>query len=91
MVLSRCRETPAGSLRWLIKVDERIAPDIMILVRMDPANEQPTDYYLFPIMDLETPRLLLCESNGLYLDTYQFDSLEYFASLGSRQEIEVAE
>jgi hypothetical protein len=90
MVLSRCRQTPAGSLRWIIKVDEQLAPDITILVRMDEANEHPTDYYFLPIMDIETPRLLLCESNGLYLDAYQFDSLEYFASLGARQKIEVA-
>lgn len=27
MVLSRCRETPAGSLRWLIQIDQGLAPD----------------------------------------------------------------
>jgi DNA invertase Pin-like site-specific DNA recombinase len=27
MVLSRCRETPAGSLRWFVKMDRKIAPD----------------------------------------------------------------
>jgi DNA invertase Pin-like site-specific DNA recombinase len=90
MVLSRCRQTPAGSFRWLIQLDQRLAPDITILVRMDPANQQPADYYLLPIMDIEAPRLLLCESNGAYLDTYQFDSLDYFAALSSRRKIEVA-
>lgn len=87
MVLSRCRQTAAGSLRWLIKIDEQIAPDITILVRMDPANKEVTDYYLFPIMDIETPKLLLCEVNGAYLDTYQFDNLDYFASLAARDRI----
>jgi hypothetical protein len=90
MVLSRCRTTPAGSLRWLLKIDQQIAPDITILVRMDPANERPTDYYLLPIMDIETPRLLLCEVNGVYLDTYQFDSLDYFVQMAARENIEVA-
>jgi len=90
MVLSRCRETPAGSLRWFMKMDRRIAPDITILVRMDPVNEHPSDYYLLPIMDIETPRLLLCEANGAYLDTYQFDSLDYFAEMAARERIEVA-
>ena len=90
MVLSRCRQTQAGSLRWLIKINERIAPDITILVRMDASNENATDYYLLPIMDIETPRLIFCESNGAYLDTYQFDNLEYFAALSARQKIEVA-
>ncbi len=88
MVLSRCRQTPAGSLRWLITIDQKVAPDITILVRMDPANEQPADYYLLPIMDIETPRVLLCETNGAYLDTYQFDNLDYFATIAMRRKIE---
>jgi len=90
MVLSRCRETAAGSLRWLIQIDHGLAPDITILVRMDPTNSKPADYYLLPIMDIETPRLLFCESNGAYLDTYQFDSLDYLAELSRRHKIEVA-
>lgn len=90
MVLSRCRQTAAGSLRWLIQIDQRIAPDITILVRMDAANEHPADYYLLPIMDIETPRLLLCETNGVHLDTYQFDSLDYFATLAMRKKVEAA-
>jgi len=90
MVLSRCRQTPAGSLRWLITIDQKVAPDITILVRMDRANEQPADYYLLPIMDIESPRLLLCETNGAYLDTYQFDNLNYFAAIAMRRKIEGA-
>ena len=89
MVLSRCKPTPAGSLRWFIKINEQVAPDITILVRMDPANEQVTDYYLFPLMDLSEPKLLLCETNGIYLDTYQFDNLDYFTKLATRENIEV--
>ena len=87
MVLSRCRQTPAGSLRWLMQIDQAVAPDITILVRMDPSNEQPTDFYLLPFIDIDTPRLLLCESNGAYLDMYQFDTLDYFAQLAARATI----
>ncbi|MBS0207965.1 MAG: recombinase family protein [Planctomycetes bacterium] len=90
MVLSRCRQTPAGSLRWLIQVDQRLAPDITILVRMDPANKEPADFYLLPIMDIAAPKLLLCEANGIHLDTYQFDNLDYFAEMAARSKIEVA-
>lgn len=90
MVLSRCRPTSAGSLRWLIRIDEKLAPDITILVRMDPANENVTDYYLFPLMDFAEPKLLLCETNGAYLDTYQFDNLDFFTKLAAREKIEVA-
>jgi len=90
MVLSRCRQTPAGALRWLIQIDRHLAPDITILVRMDAANSQPADYYLLPIMDIEVPRLLLCETNGVHLDTYQFDTLDYFTAMAMRRKIEVA-
>ncbi|EMB13657.1 recombinase family protein [Rhodopirellula europaea] len=90
MMLSRCRQTEAGSLRWMINVEQKIAPDITILVRMDAANEHVVDYYLLPIMDIQAPRLLLCESNGVYLDTYQFDNLDYFAALSERKKFEVA-
>ncbi|WP_437225967.1 recombinase family protein [Planctomicrobium sp. SH661] len=88
MVLSRCRETPAGSLRWLIQINRRLAPDITILVRMDAANAQPADYYLLPIMDIDSPRLLLCETNGAHLDTYQFDNLDYLAGMARRTKLE---
>ncbi|TWT91641.1 Recombinase [Neorhodopirellula pilleata] len=90
MMLSRCRQTKSGSLRWMINVEQKVAPDITILVRMDAANEHVVDYYLLPIMDIQSPRLLLCETNGVYLDTYQFDSLDYFTSLSERTKIEVA-
>ena len=90
MVISRCRQTSTGSLRWVVRIDQHLAPDITILVRMDAANRAPADYYLLPIMDVETPRLLICETNGVHLDTYQFDTLDYFASLARRRKIEVA-
>jgi DNA invertase Pin-like site-specific DNA recombinase len=90
MVLSRCRQTPSGLLRWLVKIDHTLVPDITILVRMDAANQQPADFYLFPIMDIAMPKLLLCETNGALLDTYQFDTLDYFANMAKRGTIEVA-
>jgi hypothetical protein len=90
MVLSRCRQTQAGSLRWFITINQRFAPDITILVRMDAANERATDYYLLPIMDIDAPRLLFCETNGAYLDTFQFDNLDYFTALAARHKIEAA-
>ena len=90
LVLSRCRQTSAGSLRWSIRFNQRLVPDITILVRMDAANERPADYYLLPVMDIQMPQLLLCETNGAFLDTYQFDTLDYFTELTHRRRIEVA-
>ncbi|MDB5335985.1 MAG: pinR [Planctomycetaceae bacterium] len=90
LVLSRCRQTSSGSLRWRIDFEGSIAPDITILGRMDEANERAVDYYLLPVMDISSPKVLLCESNGAFLDTYQFDSLDFFTSLAARHRIEVA-
>lgn len=87
MVLSRCRQTPAGSLRWMIQLDRDLSPDITILVRMDAANQKPADFYLLPIMDIDAPKLLLCEANGVHLDTYQFENLDYFTTMAARRKI----
>lgn len=90
LVLSRYRETKGGSPRWLVRLDQAIAPDITILARMDPDNRQPSDFYLLPIMDISDSRLLLCETNGVHIDTYQFKSLDYFAQLAARTDLETA-
>ena len=89
MALSRCRQTATGLLRWLVRIDQTLVPDITILARMDPANQRPADYYLLPIMDIAVPKLILCETNGAYLDTYQFDTLDYFTTMAKREKIEV--
>ncbi len=90
LVLSRCRQTEAGSLRWLIELEQQSPPDVTILVRMDPDNSQPADYYLLPLIDLPPGRLRLGEENGASLDTYRFENLRYFVEMASRVRIEVA-
>ncbi len=90
MVLSRYRETATGSPRWLVHFNQTVVPDITVLVRMDADNRSPADFYLLPIMDISVPKLLLCETNGAHLDTYQYDSLDAFAELAARKKIEVA-
>ncbi len=90
LVLSRCRQTASGAFRWHVTLDGQVVPDITILGRMDEANERAVDYYLFPIMDIPDSRIVLCETNGAFLDTYQFESLDFFTSLAARRRIEVA-
>ena len=90
VVLSRCRRTEAGAPRWVVNIDQRVAPDVTVLVRMDAENARPADYYLLPVMDLVAPRVILCECNGAHLDTYQFDTLDHFAALAARRALEDA-
>ncbi|NUQ51382.1 MAG: recombinase family protein [Phycisphaerales bacterium] len=90
LYLARCRSTPAGSHRWRFRVPEERAADIHIIVRMDPANEQPTDYFLLPTLDIEMPEFRLAEFNGASIDTFKFESLEFFFGMAKVVQIEVA-
>ena len=87
VVLARCFETKGGSLRWRIRLDTGLLPDITIAVRMDELNESPRDYYLLPSIDMTIACLKLAEQNGLSLDAYRFDTLDYFYALAGRAQI----
>lgn len=76
LVIVRCSETNAGSLRWNIRFDMSLKPDITIAVRMDWPNQQPLDYYLLPSLDMTLHRIRLAEHNGLSLDAYRFQTLD---------------
>ena len=83
--------TGAGSLRWQIRFDTGLWPDITVAIRMNQPNREPLDYYLLPRIDMTAPRLRLAEDNGVSLDAYRFDSLEWFFGLAARIElVEVA-
>ena len=47
VVIVRCFQTAAGSLRWKLRLDTALKPDITVAVRMDRSNDQAQDYYLF--------------------------------------------
>lgn len=87
IVLCRHTETTSGSSRWLIRLDASSKPDFTIAARMDAANEGIRDYYLLPGIDMTWDNLRLAECNGIYLDTYQFQTLDYFFSLTERIKI----
>jgi DNA invertase Pin-like site-specific DNA recombinase len=84
IIVVRCRLTAAGSLRWDIRFDLGLWPDITVAVRMDRPNREPLDYYLLPRIDMTEPRLRLAEDNGVSLDAYRFDTLEEFFGLAAR-------
>jgi DNA invertase Pin-like site-specific DNA recombinase len=91
IVIARCRMTSAGSLRWHIRFETSLCPDLTVAVRMDEENRQRLDYYLLPRLDLNRPAVRLAEYNGLSLDAYRFDTLEHFFEMAARAKlIEVA-
>jgi hypothetical protein len=88
IVLCRHTETGAGSSRWLIRLDASARPDITIAVRMDATNEGIRDYYVLPAIDMTWENLRVAEVNGIYLDTYRCDTLDYFFSMAERVNLE---
>lgn len=87
LVISRCRQTPSGLLRWHVRFEHGVETDIVIVLRMDHANESVLDYYLFPRIDMATERLRLAVYNGLRLDAYRHDTLDFFYSVVERVKI----
>jgi hypothetical protein len=90
VVLCRHTATFAGSSRWLIRLDAGLKPDITIAVRMDATNEGIRDYYVLPGIDMMWENLRTAEANGIYLDAYRFDTLDYFFGMAERVNLEEA-
>jgi hypothetical protein len=90
VVVVRCRSTLAGSLRWKVRLDTALKPDLTIAVRMDAENTHALDYYLLPRLDMQEAVLRLCEYNGLSLDAYRFDSLDRLYRMATRTQLRKA-
>ena len=90
VVIARCFQTPGGALRWKVRLDSGLEPDITLAMRMDPANREVRDNYLLPKMDLGPVQLRLADDNGVFLDTYRFDTLDAFFYLASRTSMRMA-
>lgn len=84
VVVVRCIQTSAGSSRWKVRLDTALKPDLTVVIRMDPGNLEPYDYYLLPQLDMHEAILRLCEFNGLSLDAYRCESLSRFYSMAAR-------
>lgn len=90
ITIARCFQTAAGSNRWKVRLDEKLRPDITVAVRMDVDNEIAKDYYLLPALDMREAALRLADYNGLSIDSYRFDTLDYFYRLTARVPLRAA-
>lgn len=90
LVIVRCLQTSAGSLRWKLRLDTALNPDLTIAIRMDSANVVPHDFYLLPRLDMREAVLRLAEYNGLSLDAYRFETLDAFYAMCARRQWPVA-
>jgi hypothetical protein len=90
IVVSRSFQTKGGALRWKIRLDAGLRPDITVVLRMDMANHAVLDYYLLPRIDMAMAKVRLREENGFSLDAYRCDSLESFFYLAARTRLRMA-
>ena len=76
LVMVRCTQTAAGTLRWKMRLDAGRLADITLAVRMDADNRTIRDYYLLPKLDVgRLAALCMGEENGIALDAYRSDDL----------------
>jgi hypothetical protein len=90
IVLCRHCITGSGSSRWVVRLDEELKPDITVAVRMNSTNEGIRDYYLLPAIDMTWEHLRVAEENGVYLDSYRFETLDFFLGMAERIKLEEA-
>lgn len=88
LILARCRQTAAGSYRWLVRLDRSLNPDITIAARLMPGNEEVLDYYCLPILDCLEEKIRFAPANGIVLDVYRFEDLTFFKHLAMRRTVE---
>lgn len=84
LVIAPCKPTPGGAMRWRIRFDTGLQPDVTLVTRLDLENRVPYDYYVFPSLDFsqsEEPRFA---NNGLWLDLYRTDDLQNFYHMAGR-------
>lgn len=84
VVIARCQPTPAGTLRWKLRFDNSLNPDITIAVRMEQANLQVRDYYLVPSIDMGAWPKRMAEENSPLIDSYRFATLDVLDGLAAR-------
>lgn len=87
VVLARCQTHENGHLRWKVRFDTGLAPDITVAVRLDQPNQAPLDYYLLPRLDFGLPRISLAEHNGIEFESYRFESLDYLHGMAERTRV----
>ncbi|WP_346286495.1 recombinase family protein [Zoogloea sp.] len=90
VVIARCHRLSSGTLRWHIRFDTGLSPDITIAVRMDSTNLLIRDYYLIPRLDIGSWPSRFAEENDRIFEGYRFESLDILGELAARCPIEEA-
>lgn len=64
-----------GKKRWVYRFDRQVDIDLTLAVRLADDAGNILDFYCFPSIAMETDKLFVSWSNGIYLDAYRFDKI----------------
>lgn len=90
LIISKCKKTQTGNLRWIVRFDRGLSPDISIIVRMDSKNRDIVDYFILPSFEKIEEKLNIKEKNSSLLEFYRFDNLNLFLSMLSKDNRRIA-
>lgn len=78
VVVCRCKKSNSGRSKWTVRFERKTNPDFTIVVRMNADNESILDYYIISRFDIDKLDLKLWENNGIFLDIFRHDEIEWF-------------
>lgn len=84
LVIAPCKPTPGGAMRWRVRFDTSLQPDVTVVTRLSP-DLVPYDYYVLPSLDFSPEALPTLDRNGLWLDLYRTEDLHNFYALAGRE------
>ncbi|MBD2811811.1 recombinase family protein [Xenorhabdus sp. Vera] len=87
LVISRCIKTKTGKLKWKVRFENILDPEITVVIRMDSKNQNPVDYYIFPKLDIIYEEFVIKEKNPIFLELYRYDNLNIFFEILTRREV----
>lgn len=79
-----CQRTDAGRLRWKVRINRVFRSDMVLVIRMNEANDGVRDYYLLP-----TAKMLQCKikkfyiANRVFADAYRHTDLDVLFRLSA--------
>ncbi|EPA3074495.1 recombinase family protein [Enterobacter cloacae] len=81
IVPSRCKIMKSGRLRWVVRLERSLEPDISVVLRMDQSNTAVVDFYILPHLEKIESLLDLKENNSFLLELFRFDDLHILTDL----------
>ena len=87
LVLARSYTYAPNRVRWRIRFDTSLAPEITVAVRLNKENNGVLDYYLLPRLDFGQSRISLGERNHVEFETYRFETLDFLYRIAERSKV----